>query len=151
MAVKLYEGMFVVDAARGGARFEESVRHIAQLLTRQGAEIERVEKWDERKLAYPIQHVKRGIYILVYFRADGPAITEIRLMTALSEQVLRVLILRVEEPGPVKGQLYSPEGQLLEQPEETPEAPETEEAEGPETEQTEEQEAEEPVKAEGDA
>ncbi|MCK4282816.1 MAG: 30S ribosomal protein S6, partial [Candidatus Brocadiae bacterium] len=37
--------MFVVDAARGGARFEETVRHIAQLLTRQGAEIERVEKW----------------------------------------------------------------------------------------------------------
>lgn len=151
MAVKLYEGMFVVDAARGGARFEESIRHIAQLLTRQGAEIERIEKWDERKLAYPIQHVKRGIYILVYFRADGPTITEIRLMTSLSEQVLRLLILRVEEPDPVKGQLYSPEGQLVEQPEETAEAQETEDAEGPETEQTKEPETKEPVKAEGDA
>ncbi|MCK4282882.1 MAG: hypothetical protein KAX44_01090, partial [Candidatus Brocadiae bacterium] len=76
---------------------------------------------------------------------------EIRHMAGLSEQVLRVLILKVEEPGPVKGQLYSAEGQQLEQTEETAEAQETEEAEGPKTEQTEEPAAEERVEAEGDA
>jgi len=114
--------MFVVDAARGASAVPDVVRHIAGLMTRHEAEIERIELWDERKLAYPIQKAKRGMYFLVYFRADAQAIAELRATIRLSEQVLRLLILRAEKPGPVKGQLYTPEGELTEAPPE-PAAP----------------------------
>jgi len=113
LSTNLYEAMFVVDSARGGSKFPDTIRHIAGLLTRHGAEIERMEKWDERKLAYPIKHVRRGIYVLVYFRMDGSAIAELRHMVDLSEEVLRVLILRAEGQNPPKGDLYSPDGRLL--------------------------------------
>lgn len=152
MADNLYEAMFVVDAATGGARFPDAVRHIADLLTRHGAEIERIEKWDERKLAYPIKRVKRGIYILVYFRSDGSAISEMRRMIALSEEVLRSLILKAEEPSAVKGQLFDSEGQLLESPEEEavttePEEPAAE-TEKKEPEEPESRQAEQPAEVE---
>lgn len=111
MTANLYEAMFVVDAAKGSSEFPNTIRHIADLLTRHGAEIERMERWDERKLAYPIGHAKRGVYILVYVRADGSAITEIRRSVVLSEDLLRVLILRSEGPSAVRGELYGPDGQ----------------------------------------
>jgi ribosomal protein S6 len=109
--------MFVVDANKGGAEFPECIRHIAGLLTRHGAEIERIERWEERKLAYPIKNVKRGIYILTYFRTDGSAISELRRDIALSEEILRVLIIRPDEVSPVQGQLFSVEGEEVETPE----------------------------------
>ena len=116
MAPDLYEAMFVVDAAKGGSEFPKMIRHIGDLLARQGAAIERMEKWDERKLAYPMKHAKRGIYILVYFQADGSVIPEIRSNVGLSEDLLRVLIVRAEGQSPVRGQLFTPQGEALAQP-----------------------------------
>jgi small subunit ribosomal protein S6 len=115
--------MFVVDANKGGSEFPECIRHIAGLLTRHEAEIERIERWEERKLAYPIKRAKRGIYILTYFRADGAAISELRRDIALSEDILRVLIIRPDEVSPVQGQLFSPEGEEIESPAEAADEP----------------------------
>jgi ribosomal protein S6 len=131
LATNLYEAMFVVDAAKGGSEFTKVVRHIADLLTRHGAAIERIERWDERKLAYPIKHAKRGVYVLVYFQADGSAISEIRHTAGLSEQLLRLLILCADEPGPVKGQLLSPQGEPVARAEAEPAKPAGEAAPGP--------------------
>jgi small subunit ribosomal protein S6 len=116
LSVNLYEAMFVVDAARGASAVPDIIRHIAGLLTRHDAQIDRMELWEERKLAYPIQKAKRGMYFLVYFRADAEAIAEIRGSVRLSEQILRLLILRTDEPQPPKGQLYTPEGEPLATP-----------------------------------
>ncbi len=115
MATNLYEGMFLVDAGKGGSDHPETIRHIAGLLDRIDADIERIEKWEERKLAYIIKRAKRGIYILVYFRADGSRIAELRRDIKLSEELLRALILRADEPDPVTGDLYSPDGNQIEE------------------------------------
>jgi ribosomal protein S6 len=111
LAQKLYEAMFVVDAAKGGSEFPATIRHIADLIRRHDAEIERIEKWEERKFAYPIKGIKRGIYVLVFFRAEGSVIAEMRRLIGLSEVVLRVLILKANELSEVKGQLYTAEGE----------------------------------------
>ena len=37
MAVKLYEGMFIIDSAKGGSEFPGAIRLIASMLTRHGA------------------------------------------------------------------------------------------------------------------
>jgi small subunit ribosomal protein S6 len=114
LAVKLYEGMFMVDSAKGGSEFPGTVRLIAGMLTRHGAEIERIEKWGERKFTYTIKQSKRGIYILVYFKAEGSAIASIREDVGLNEDILRVLILTPHAVVPAMGEVYSPEGEMLE-------------------------------------
>lgn len=141
MADNLYEAMFLVDSAKGGSEFAEIIRHIANILERSGAEIERIEQWDERKLAYRIKRAKRGIYILVYFRAPGTAVAEIRHDVQLSEQLLRVLILRTDEPDPVQGELYNAEGEVIQEAAPRPVSSGEEE----EDEEEDEEEAEEAV------
>jgi small subunit ribosomal protein S6 len=112
--------MFVVDVAKGGTEFAATIRHIAGLLSRNGAQIERIERWDERKLAYPIRHAKRGIYVLVHFRAEGSAISEMRRSIELSEELLRALILKAEELSPVRGMLLTPQGEQVQAPPQAP-------------------------------
>jgi small subunit ribosomal protein S6 len=146
LADNLYEAMFVVDAAHGGAEFQEIIRHIANILTNAGAQIERIEKWDERKLAYRIGRAKRGIYILCFFHAPGAAVSQIRHDVQLSEQLLRVLVLRADEIPPIEGEPFSPEGQPVEESagiEPAPEEHQDEQAEAPEPE-PDEADAEEP-------
>ncbi len=138
MAINLYEAMFLVDARKGGSEFPDIIRHIANMLERVDAEILRIERWAERKLAYRIQRAKRGIYIQVYFRAEGSAIRELRHDVQLSEQLLRVLVLRKDEPDPVTGELYTPEGELIEEPEEAPAEEQPEETQQEEAEEVQE-------------
>lgn len=90
-----YEAMFLFGQA-AAADLAGSVEHIRDILTRAGAEVIAMRKWDERRLAYEIDKHKRGIYILVYFSCDAPQMDQIVRDTNLSERILRTMILRVD-------------------------------------------------------
>ncbi|MEN8148849.1 MAG: 30S ribosomal protein S6, partial [Planctomycetota bacterium] len=94
--MNLYEGMFVIDAGRVARDWEGTRDAVTAVLTRHGASLENGWRFEERKLAYPIQGVRRGVYLLQYFQADPEAIAEMRVDLNLSEYILRYMILRVE-------------------------------------------------------
>jgi len=94
--MKLYEGMFVIDAARAAREWEETLSTVTSVLEKHGASMEKGWRFDERKLAYPITRVRRGVYLLQYFNADPQSITDMREDLNLSEAVLRYMILRVD-------------------------------------------------------
>lgn len=92
----LYEGMFLVDAARAGSDWDGVISTIKRILERAGAEIVSIRKWDDRKLTYEIKGQSRGVYILCYFKVDGEKIQAIENNIRLSEQIMRALILNAE-------------------------------------------------------
>jgi len=97
MAVKrLYEGMFLVDSALATADWAGTLALVENILKRADAEVVSLRKWDERKLAYDIEHKSRGTYILSYFKADTQRIGGIEKDVQLSEKIMRVLILTTE-------------------------------------------------------
>jgi small subunit ribosomal protein S6 len=98
ITAKLYEGMFLVDSALAASDWDGINEKIKGILEKFGAEIVSMKKWDERKLAYPVKGKSRGTYILVFFRIEGPKISEIERAVRLTEDITRVLILAVENP-----------------------------------------------------
>lgn len=121
MSKRLYEAMFVLDSDKGGEELPSLIQHISSLLERNEAEIERIEKWDERKLSYKIGGADRGIYMQVHFRVEPTRVQELRTAINLSEDILRVLLLTAEEIPPAVGQLYNSEGEEIEAAEGEPE------------------------------
>ncbi len=119
MSKNLYEAMFLVDSEKGGEEFPALIQHISDLMERNGAEIERIEKWDERKLAYTIRGADRGIYIQVHMLVEPDDVEELRNAINLSEEVLRVLILTCDEVPPAAGPIYNTDGEEIEAPEES--------------------------------
>ena len=93
---KLYEGMFLVDAAEAEADWDSVESNVRDILGRAEAEVVSLEKWDTRRLAYEIDKKSRGTYILCHFRVDGTRIGEIERTVQLSERIMRVLILSVD-------------------------------------------------------
>lgn len=94
---KIYEAMFLLDSGYASAHWDQAVKSIQEMLDRHGCEIIRMVKWDDRKLAYEIQHHKRGTYVLVYFTGPGLSVGRIERDVQLSETILRVLILKQEK------------------------------------------------------
>jgi len=97
VAKRLYEGMFLVDSAQAAADWEGTLSVVNTILQRADAEVVSMRKWQERKLAYDIDHRSRGTYILCYFKVDGRRISGIEKDVVLSEKVMRALILTTEK------------------------------------------------------
>ena len=93
----MYEGMFLVDSAEATSDWDGITRLIKNLIERADGEIVSLKKWDDRKLTYEINRKNRGTYILCYFKAPGPKITEIESDIQLSERIMRALILSAED------------------------------------------------------
>ena len=90
-----YEAMFLFDPTFGTS-FENCETEVRRILGRAEAEILICRRWDERRLAYKIKGRKRGVYVLVYFRAPPTKIGPLERDAQLSENILRVLVLRAE-------------------------------------------------------
>ena len=95
MAANTYEGMFLLDSAKVAVSWDESVKHVHDILTKHQSEIVASRQWDERRLAYPVEGHKKGTYLLTYFKTDGSTLKEIVADCHLSDYVLRELILKV--------------------------------------------------------
>jgi small subunit ribosomal protein S6 len=93
-----YEAMFLLDNNVATADFDAAVAHVDGILQKNGCEIVRKEKWDERKLSYEIRGHRRATYYLVYFRAPTSAIREVNGDAELDETILRHLIIALEDP-----------------------------------------------------
>lgn len=95
--MKKYEAMFLMDGGHAAAHWNERIEEIKGILERYGCRIIRLVKWDDRRLAYPVQHHKRGTYVLCYYEAPREANSRIERDVQLSENLLRVLVVRREK------------------------------------------------------
>ena len=95
MAVNTYEGMFLLDSTKVAVSWDESVKHVHDILSKHQSEIVASRQWDERRLAYPVEGHKKGTYLLTYFKTDGTTLKEIVADCHLSDVIIRELILKV--------------------------------------------------------
>ncbi len=96
MPANVYECMFMLDTNKVAGDVPGAATQLQGLLERNHAEILSNRPWDERRLSYPIKGHKKGLYYLTYFRAEGKEILNIERDLALTEMVLRHLILHVD-------------------------------------------------------
>jgi small subunit ribosomal protein S6 len=95
LPVSTYEGMFLLDSTKVAASWDDSVRHVHDILNKHESEIVASRQWDERRLAYPVDGHKKGTYLLTYFKTEGAQLKEIVADCHLSDVVIRELILKV--------------------------------------------------------
>jgi len=96
LAATVYEGMFILDANRYGRDAEGISQQITNLIQGAGGEILVSRFWEERRLAYPINAHRKGVYWLTYFRLDSVRLIEIKRKVEISDDILRTLFLKVD-------------------------------------------------------
>jgi small subunit ribosomal protein S6 len=96
MAANVYECMFLLDTNKVAGDVSAAAKQLHDMLERNQAEMLASRPWDDRKLAYPIKGHKKGLYYLTFFRTEGKNLAKIEHDIALSEIILRSLILYVD-------------------------------------------------------
>jgi small subunit ribosomal protein S6 len=95
-SLTLYETIFIVRPDRGEEvkEFTDKFKKIIQDL---GAEVNEVEEWGLRELAYPIRKQRKGYYVLMRHRATRGTVDELERHIKLNEGILRFLTVRLDE------------------------------------------------------
>jgi len=96
LAESVYEGMFLLDSGRYGRDPETVAGQIPKMIQEAGGEILVSRLWEERRLAYPIKGHRKGTYWLTYFRLEGRNLAEMHRKCQLSDDILRVLFVKVD-------------------------------------------------------
>lgn len=94
MAENLYEGMFLVDSARFASDSDSTTNEILGLLEKAEATVVAHRPWQDGKLAYPIEGLKKGLHFLTYFRMEGGNMPTLNRACQLSDVVVRQLIIK---------------------------------------------------------
>lgn len=92
-----YEATILVRSAAARADYEGILATVRQTYESEGASFIELEKWEERRLAYPIQGETSALYFTAYFSADPLAIDKIERRARLGGTILRQLI--IARPG----------------------------------------------------
>ena len=96
LAANVYEGMFILDSTRFGRDHEAVSGQIPTMIEKLGGEMLVSRLWEERRLAYPVKGQRKGTYWLTYFRLDSSKLTDLRRQCQITDDILRVLFLKVE-------------------------------------------------------
>ena len=93
---RIYEIMYLLDNNTVRAGWKEAKAAATGLIEKHGGKVLAARRWDERKLAYPIEKKNRATFLLAYYEMGNQHIPELRRDLELNERVLRYLILRAE-------------------------------------------------------
>ena len=95
----LYETMYILRPDLGDEAVDQAISRYQDMLTESGAEDMETQHRGKRRLAYEINRYREGIYIQMNYAAPGTAIAPMERAMRLSEEVIRYLTIRFEEPA----------------------------------------------------
>ena len=97
MADRQYELVYILPPDTTEQQVTELHQQIEAVVTRMNGQIEKTENWGRRRLAYEIAHHKEGVYVLEVINGAGELMKELDRRLKVMDQVIRHMIVRVDE------------------------------------------------------
>ena len=93
--INSYECLFIVDVTAGDAVTEATVNKFTSLVEA-NAEVVDVAKWGKRRLAYPINDMPEGYYVVVTFKSAPEFPSEMDRLFNIDETIMRSMIIKLD-------------------------------------------------------
>ena len=88
-----YETMFVLSVANGEEATAAMVEKVKALVSANGT-LDSVDEWGKRKLAYAIDYISEGYYVLVNFKANAELPAELERNFRINDNVMRYMVIK---------------------------------------------------------
>lgn len=92
-----YEMMFIVKATMDSENVKKVAESLKNLVTELKGNLIDYKELGEKKLAYPIKKQLSGYYFLMHFEGNKEIEAEINRKARLDENIIRHLIIRLDE------------------------------------------------------
>ena len=97
MADRQYELVYILPPDTTEQQVTELHEQIQAVVSRMHGQIEKTDNWGRRRLAYEIAHQKEGVYVLEVINGSGELMKELDRRLRVMDQVLRHMVVRVDE------------------------------------------------------
>ena len=91
-----YEVLYIVDPAQGEEGIAALVEKFKAMVEAEGT-LSNVDEWGKRRLAYPINDLTEGYYVLMNMETNPAFPAELERVMKITEGVLRCLVTVVAE------------------------------------------------------
>ena len=92
-----YEVLYILNSEQDDETIAAQADKFANLVTANGGEVLKVDKWGRRRLAYPINFKNEGFYVLMNIKAGSDLPTELERNFRISDEVMRYIVVRLED------------------------------------------------------
>ena len=92
-----YETMYIAHPALEGGRLKDLILSVEQSMNQLGGTTHVIDVWGKKKLAYPINKEKYGIYILLQFENKGSTNKEFNLELEHNPNILAYLTTKIDQ------------------------------------------------------
>lgn len=93
---KSYESMIVIKPL-SDEETSQTLDTVKDFITQNDGEIEKVDEWGSRRLAYEIQKHSEGYYAVLYFTLDASHVNPLENFYRLNENIIRYIVIKREK------------------------------------------------------
>jgi small subunit ribosomal protein S6 len=93
-----YETIFIIKPDLGDEAVKGIIQKAADSLKKGGGQVNKVDEWGRRRLAYPIQKKHEGFYVLLDYSSSADVSKELERILKLNEDVVRLQTVKFEGP-----------------------------------------------------
>lgn len=90
-----YESLYVLKPDIEEEARKALIEKFKTLVEQNGGKVEKVDEWGVRKLAYEIDYIKEGYYVLMTFESGPELPAELERNYNISDSVLRYNVIRL--------------------------------------------------------
>lgn len=94
---RIYEEMFIVRPDATDEVIDPLVEIITKEVTSKDGTVDKIEKWGKRRLAYKLEKLDHGFYVLVQFTCPAASVKEIERRLRVQDSVLKFITVRIDE------------------------------------------------------
>ena len=92
-----YESMYILKPDMDEEKKDSLVKRFSDIVTNNGGEIKNVDEWGKKRLAYPINYIEDGYYVLMTFTAPPELPTELERNYKISDDIMRYMVVNLDK------------------------------------------------------
>lgn len=97
MKNNFYETAVIINASLDDEQIAQAVARVKDYISGNGGNIQEIDDWGRRRLAYMIKKNKTGYYLFIRFSGPSNIISKLERSYKLDEQILRFLTIKLDK------------------------------------------------------
>lgn len=94
--MRKYEVMFIVKPAEEEA-INAVIAKFENLIKNNGGNIDKIDRWGKRRLAYEVKDFIEGYYTIFYFTAEPKVVFELERVMKITDEILKHMVVKEDE------------------------------------------------------
>jgi small subunit ribosomal protein S6 len=97
MKTQVYESAVLINASLEDEQIGNITNRIKETITSNGGEVQEIEDWGRKRLAYVVKKSKIGYYLIFRYNSSPDIVSKLERLFQLDESVLRYLTLKLSK------------------------------------------------------